>query len=105
MSESMLALVGSTRVWSVVPDTDPSSLQMPWWIDEARVLRNAVTAEVVELRSAGGVMRLAVRLTNTGASPANASRQKLSQLICAQLFAALGPWMLGKPARAANASA
>lgn len=30
-----------------------------------------VTAEVVELRSAGGVMRLAVRLTNTGASPAS----------------------------------
>lgn len=30
-----------------------------------------VTAEVVELRTAGGVMRLAVRLTNGGASPAS----------------------------------
>jgi outer membrane protein OmpA-like peptidoglycan-associated protein len=30
-----------------------------------------VTAEVMELRSAGGVMRLAVRLTNGGASPAS----------------------------------
>lgn len=48
LPEAMTELVASTRVLTIVPDTDPSSLQMPWWIDEERVFRNAVTLDAIE---------------------------------------------------------